>query len=396
MAQSCPLAQSVAHSETLPTAAAAQGGETQLGGAPPTEPGATPIPSLSLFSSAKSPTQVEPGRAEPILRLPAPRHGQGTSRSRWPRALPRQGHSVMFWGTSRQSNTPRPTLPTLGSTVMGTAREGERAAGLASLSLGITAPRDAATMGTLPLCPGAQLVCARQPLRSSHLGRGGGAAGVPRQCQPQCRSELGSVRGGTASGLSHGAGRAAVTPATGSPWGEAGGRGQDGPPQHGSPRLPTLDPADSLGAKGWERLPTPRATPHPAQAAERAFVELPPISLGHGWALPPVLPGKGAPAHALSPGSNRPLRPRGAAIGTPIPTPLQDVPSGQTAAGMKRVCQVSSQMGTKPHPRHSSSHLRWLQGRWDPWSQGEVKAKSSRFLSTRAEQHPDQTIQHLH
>lgn len=259
---------------------------------------------------------------------------------------------------------------------------------MASLSLGITAPRDAATTGTLPLCPGAQLVCAHQPLRSSHLGRGGGAAGVPRQCQPQCRSEPGSVRGGTASGLSHGAGRAAVTPATGSPWGEAGGRGQDGPPQHSSPRLPTLDPADFLGAKGWERLPAPRATPHPAQAAERAFVELPPTSLGHGWALPRVLPGKGAPAHALSPGSIRPLRPRGAAIGTLIPTPLQDVPSGQTAAGMKRVCQVSSQMGTKPYPRHSSSRLRWLQGRWDPRSRGEVKVKSPPLLQHQSRAAP--------
>lgn len=73
-----------------------------------------------------------------------------------------------------------------------------------SLSLGVTTPGNAAVAGMLPP-------------HSSHLGRGGSTAGVSWQFQPQRHSEPGGVRGGMASGLSHGAGTAAVTLVTESP-----------------------------------------------------------------------------------------------------------------------------------------------------------------------------------
>ena len=235
----------------------------------------------------------------------------------------------MFWGTSRQSNTPQcphhPAHPQL------CAHRQCQGAGEGS-ALGITKPGQHCPWGhchggdgaTLPRC-----TSTHRPPCWSHLGRGGGgAAGVPGQWQPQRRSQPGGVQGATASGLSHGAGRAAVTPAVGSPWVEAGGRGQDGP---SIPCPLTPDPPDSLGPKGWERLPAPRATPCPAQAAERAFVEPPPAPppWGMGGLWPWSCQGRGAPAHSLSPGS-RPLCSRGAASDNPIPVPL-----GQAAAGMK-------------------------------------------------------------
>lgn len=120
-----------------------------------------PLPK-PLFST-KSSLQVEPGQAEPVLCVLAPgvsrRQARIANHIADPPAQhrvlpPSQGHSMVFWGTSRQSsNPPAPTAPCPCCPCSASCLRAVPGRGRG---------RQAVAAGTLPPCPSAWLVCAHR------------------------------------------------------------------------------------------------------------------------------------------------------------------------------------------------------------------------------------------
>lgn len=286
---------------------------SQAGGDPPTptEPGATPIPSLSLFPPLNPLRRSSRGGLSLPCASRLPGAGRGQAGIADPIADPHlspkrshQGRDTARCFFRRQAGKATPpgthsTLPTLSSVPTGSAREGKMAAGLASPSLDVTKPwrhgpwgrchgGDAATLprckagsGSLAptlLSPGPRWRCCRCP------------SAVPAPVSPQGRR---CVRGHSVRAQ---------------PWGWQGcgdtsrriplrrsGRERSGcAPRF---RTPPVCPPRTLqtpwGFRGGNISPAlPRQLKDPLWSC-------PPTALGHRRALPPpVLPGKGVHQHA--------------------------------------------------------------------------------------------------